>query len=286
MDGLRISCSASSSLRSGPDLEEEKSRLIIEAAETAALKEVEDRILHTLSSSEGNILDDQSAIDVLTSAKKISDDVAAKQVIADDEPERLTRRERATSPDGAYNSVLFFTIRDGEHRPDVPVLALSVVPSALRAQHPRREKPSTNSRPSCRTSSRRTRSRALQQRLPIPALREDQLLFSFLLDCRIMGSEDRLPPDEFSFFLTGGVGVAPKSAPRPEGEEWCSPKMWDEITRLASVCPAFASLPDDIAKDLAGWRHTSVVRYGAAAHQGHLFQGDRVRSSPRSSCCS
>jgi dynein heavy chain len=33
---------------------------------------------------------------------------------------------------------------------------------------------------------------------------KDKLLFSFLLDCRIMTSEGRLPPPEFTFFLTGG----------------------------------------------------------------------------------
>merc|ERR1719502_1058562 len=65
-----------------PELEEEKSRLVLEAAENKRiLKETEDKILHTLSASEGNILDDPEAIIILDNAKKISDEIAKKQAI-------------------------------------------------------------------------------------------------------------------------------------------------------------------------------------------------------------
>ncbi|GFH31516.1 uncharacterized protein HaLaN_30577, partial [Haematococcus lacustris] len=63
-----------------PDLEEDKARLIVQGAENARrLKEIEDQILRVLSSSEGNILDDGEAVDVLQASKKLSDDIAVKQ---------------------------------------------------------------------------------------------------------------------------------------------------------------------------------------------------------------
>lgn len=53
-----------------PQLEEKKNELIIESAKNnKLLKEIEDKILHVLSSSEGNILEDESAIKVLSSSK-------------------------------------------------------------------------------------------------------------------------------------------------------------------------------------------------------------------------
>jgi dynein heavy chain len=56
-----------------PELAKEKERLIIEGAENAAtLKEIEDEILHILSSSEGNILEDESAITALNQSKEVS----------------------------------------------------------------------------------------------------------------------------------------------------------------------------------------------------------------------
>lgn len=53
-----------------PDLEEERQALIVQSASNKKqLKEIEDKILETLSSSEGNILEDETAIQVLDSSK-------------------------------------------------------------------------------------------------------------------------------------------------------------------------------------------------------------------------
>lgn len=49
-----------------PDLEEEKNKLIISgAANKRKLKETEDEILQVLSSSSGNILEDEAAVNIL-----------------------------------------------------------------------------------------------------------------------------------------------------------------------------------------------------------------------------
>ncbi len=56
-----------------PDLEEQKNKLILAGAENKrTLKEIEDKILHILSSSEGNILEDQTAIETLSQSKVTS----------------------------------------------------------------------------------------------------------------------------------------------------------------------------------------------------------------------
>lgn len=55
-----------------PDLEEQKNKLILAGAENKrTLKEIEDKILHILSSSEGNILEDQTAIETLSQSKVV-----------------------------------------------------------------------------------------------------------------------------------------------------------------------------------------------------------------------
>lgn len=57
-----------------PQMEEKKNQLIIESASNQKqLKEIEDNILYVLSSSEGNILEDESAIKILSSSKVFSD---------------------------------------------------------------------------------------------------------------------------------------------------------------------------------------------------------------------
>lgn len=45
------------------------------------MKETEDRILFTLSESQGNILEDETAIQILDAAKLLSDEIAKKQKV-------------------------------------------------------------------------------------------------------------------------------------------------------------------------------------------------------------
>ena len=66
-----------------PQLEEKKNQLIIEGAHNRRqLKEIEDKILEVLSSSEGNILEDETAIEILSSSKVLSKEISEKQEIA------------------------------------------------------------------------------------------------------------------------------------------------------------------------------------------------------------
>ena len=65
-----------------PELEEERNALIVQSAENKKqLKEIEDKILETLSSSEGNILEDETAIQILDSSKVLSNEISKKQKV-------------------------------------------------------------------------------------------------------------------------------------------------------------------------------------------------------------
>merc|ERR1719230_871367 len=67
-----------------PDLAEEKARLVVEGAENKEQLEItENKILDVLSSSQGNILEDEAAVQVLSESKKLSNEVAEKQEIAE-----------------------------------------------------------------------------------------------------------------------------------------------------------------------------------------------------------
>lgn len=51
------------------------------AQNTKQLKEIEDKIIEVLSSSEGNILEDETAISIISSSKTLSNDIAQKQQV-------------------------------------------------------------------------------------------------------------------------------------------------------------------------------------------------------------
>ena len=96
-----------------PELQKEKELLILEAADNKRqLKEIEDKILKVLSESEGNILEDQTAIDILSASKRLSDEIAQKQDIAEQTTARLDRTREGYQPAAFRASLLFFAISD------------------------------------------------------------------------------------------------------------------------------------------------------------------------------
>ena len=73
-----------------PDLEEEKNQLILQSADNKRqLKEIEDKILEVLSSSEGNILEDETAIKILSSSKVLANEISEKQAIAEETEKKI-----------------------------------------------------------------------------------------------------------------------------------------------------------------------------------------------------
>ena len=96
-----------------PELEEERQQLIVQtAANTKSLKEVEDNILDTLSSSEGNILEDEKAINILDSSKQISNDISEKQTVAVETEKQIEKSRLGYRPIARYTSVLFFSLTE------------------------------------------------------------------------------------------------------------------------------------------------------------------------------
>ncbi|XP_055007109.1 dynein axonemal heavy chain 7-like [Boleophthalmus pectinirostris] len=83
-----------------PELEEERNALILQsAANKRQLKETEDKILETLQSSKGNILEDESAIQILDSAKILSNEITKKQQIAEKTEVKIAESREGYRPE-------------------------------------------------------------------------------------------------------------------------------------------------------------------------------------------
>lgn len=113
-----------------PDLEAEKNQLIIQGAENKRyrlsstrswkistcffrmLKEIEDKILEVLSSSEGNILEDETAVQILSSSKTLSNEIAAKQAVSEVTEKQIDKARMEYTPIAVHSTILFFTIAE------------------------------------------------------------------------------------------------------------------------------------------------------------------------------
>lgn len=96
-----------------PELEEEKNVLIVQSAENKKLlKEIEDKILEVLSTSEGNILEDETAIKVLSSSKMVANDIQSKQAVAEETEKKIDEARMGYKPIAEHSTILFFSIAD------------------------------------------------------------------------------------------------------------------------------------------------------------------------------
>jgi dynein heavy chain len=74
------------------------------------MKEIEDKILEVLSTTEGNILEDESAVNVLSSSKTLADEIQEKQSVAEETEISIDKARLVYRPIASYTVVLFFTI--------------------------------------------------------------------------------------------------------------------------------------------------------------------------------
>lgn len=108
--GLQDQILAITVARERPDLEAEKNTLIVQGAENKRmLKETENKILEVLSSAE-NILEDETAVQILSSSKTLANDINEKQAVTEATEKQIDAARLGYTPIAAHSTILFFTI--------------------------------------------------------------------------------------------------------------------------------------------------------------------------------
>ena len=96
-----------------PELEEMKNKLIVESANNKKqLKDIEDKILKVLTSSQGNILEDETAIQILSSSKVLSEEIAKKQKVSTETEKEIDETRNGYRPVAIHASIIFFCINE------------------------------------------------------------------------------------------------------------------------------------------------------------------------------
>ncbi|XP_016404673.1 dynein heavy chain 12, axonemal [Sinocyclocheilus rhinocerous] len=227
-----------------PELEEERNALILQsAANKKQLKEIEDQILETLQSSEGNILEDESAIQILDAAKIMSNEITKKQQIAEKTEIEIAESREGYRAIAKHSSILFFSIADLANIDPMYQYSLNwFVNLYVNSIHDSNKSKNLEKRLRYLTDHF---TYNLYCNVCRSLFEKDKLLFSFLLCSNLLLAKKEIEYSEFMFLLTGGVGLQNNVAnPDPN---WLPDKSWDEICR-ASDLPALEGLKESFIK--------------------------------------
>ncbi|KAI8910835.1 dynein heavy chain and region D6 of dynein motor-domain-containing protein, partial [Gorgonomyces haynaldii] len=215
-----------------PELEEEKTQLILQSAENKKkLKEIEDQILQILS-SDGNILENEEAIQVLRNSKVLSVELFDKQRIAEETEKKIDETRESYRPIANHSATLFFCIADlANIDPMYQYSLLWFIDLFLNS------------------IAQSTKSSVLKRRLKNletyftyslycnvcrSLFEKDKLLFSFLLCTTILRNHKELDEAEFAHLITGGIGLGSTTLENPD-PVLISEKAWSELGKLSQL---------------------------------------------------
>lgn len=233
-----------------PDLEEEKNQLVLQGAENKrALAEIEDKILNVLSAAD-NILEDESGVAVLSASKTLSDEITAKQKVAEETEVKIDAARQGYVPVADRAQVLFFCVSDlGNIEPMyqyslpwfVDLFVRSIAASeksddlAERLEHLKSHFQYSLYCNVCRS-----------------LFEKDKLLFSYHVATRVMLNANELEEAQARHLLTGGVAL--EDPPPKPNAAWLSDKTWAELFRLSSLAPELEGVHELVAADLDAFK--------------------------------
>ncbi|KAG2424724.1 hypothetical protein HXX76_014300 [Chlamydomonas incerta] len=237
-----------------PDLKEEKNKLILVGAENKKkLKEIEDEILRVLSASEGNILEDEEAVNILQSSKVLSDESSEKQKVADVTEAKIDEARAGYKPVAHHSSLLYFCVTDMANIDPMYKYSLRwFVDQFVRAIADSQRSDDLEDRLQLLNSYS---TFFLYQNVCRSLFEKDKLLFAFVLASKLQMDEHKMVPEELRFMLTGGVAMGDLPLPNP-APEWVSERMWGEVCRASALAAAdtWAGLAEHVTANPEAWR--------------------------------
>lgn len=215
-----------------PDLEEQFASLVSEMGASALLiVSLEDTLLHELSSSTGNILDNAELIATLDETKTKAVEISAKLEEATQTKDEISKARSAYTPVAKRGSILYFALAglaiiDSMYESSLDSY-LRVFVAALGAA---KKDLVLNNR---MRNMIATITANLYDYTCLGIFERHKLMFSFQMTTMIMDGDDRLDRPALDFFLKGDTSLGEVSKPKPPGAPWLADSGWKDLVCLS-----------------------------------------------------
>ena len=236
-----------------PALEERKNSLVLETARMKKnLLDIETTILHMLSVSKGNILDDKDLIDTLARSKLTSAGITAQVQEAEDTEREIDAKREAYRPVAFRASVLYFCIAELGHVDPMYQYSLTWFQNLFVA----------SVKSSAESNNIETRINTLNDYFMYSVYRNvcrslferHKLLFSFLMCVKVLQGAGKVDKNEWRFLISGQGAVTDADAAfDPPHAPWIDVRMWAELQSLSTL-PAFEGLAEHVHENVHDWK--------------------------------
>ncbi|XP_058707745.1 dynein axonemal heavy chain 10 [Poecile atricapillus] len=235
------------------ELEEQRERLIQETSENKnLLKNLEDTLLHGLSTSTGNMLDNVELVETLEETKFKATEVIEKLKLAETTAADIDLLRDGYRPAAKRGAILFSVLAEMAFVNIMYqfslVSFLEVFAFSLRKSMPSPILPK--------------RLKNIMDTLTLNTynygctglFEKHKLLFSFDMTVKIEQADGRVPQEEFEFFLKGNISLEKSARKKPFA--WLPDQGWEDLIRLSELFPEkFESLPDDVEENPDVWKN-------------------------------
>ena len=235
-----------------PDLEKAWADLVAEMGENAQLLvALEDTLLRELSSSQGNILDNQELIATLENTKSKAVEISAKMVEANKTKEEIGVARSVYKPVAKRGSILYFAEAGLVVISSMYEISLDSFLSVFKAALEGAKKDSN--------LDLRLRNmidmanRQVYDYTCTGIFERHKLMFSFQMTCMVMEGEGNLESTILDFFLKGDTSLEGVSDPCPC--KWLISSGWKDLICLAGLgVDALADLLKDFKSNVETWK--------------------------------
>eukprot|EP00929_Paragymnodinium_shiwhaense_P087552 TRINITY_DN476_c0_g8_i1.p1 TRINITY_DN476_c0_g8~~TRINITY_DN476_c0_g8_i1.p1 ORF type:complete len:2571 (-),score=771.76 TRINITY_DN476_c0_g8_i1:261-7973(-) len=234
-----------------PDLEEQKNDLVVANAKmNKQLKDIEDEILRLLSTSEGDILEDDTLVDKVTASKQVAEDIAEKQAVAATTEKEIDEARESYRPVAYRAAILFFCIVELANIDPMYQYSLQWFQQLFAVAIEQSQKSDDFDTRLSILKDYFTES--LYQNVCRGLFEKDKTLFSFALCIRILKGSNDVDENELRYLMVGPTSDATEGGPRMPAE-WIGKPRWNEILTLSQL-PAMAGFENFFIRKLEDFK--------------------------------